>query len=176
MPIRRSLPYLAALILLFQAFAANAQQVADPGFHSVGRGAPLAVSLPSPRMPLNFGSATPQDWKNLLDDLQHYPFVGPMLLAPRGAAADANTPVVKAGSAFDGAAPPWVQPLPIDIFNSKDFYKDKDLWKDPRYFRCNSPEELEMQRGAIFNATIGKDPPRTAASACSDRDYPRAGI
>ena len=176
MSIRRSLPYLAALFLLCQAFAASAQQVADPGFHSVGRGAPLPVSLPSPRMPLNFGSATPQDWKNLLDDLQHYPFVGPMLLTPRGAPAGANLPIVKAGSAWDGAAPPGVKPLPIDLFTSKDFYKDKDLWKDPRYFRCNSPEGIEMQRGAIFNATIGKDPPRTAAWGYCDRDYPRAAI
>jgi len=69
-----------------------------------------------------------------------------------------------------------VQPLPIDIFTSKDFYKDKDLWKDPRYFRCNSPEGLEMQRGAIFAPTIGKDPPRSAAWGRCDRDYPRAAI
>jgi hypothetical protein len=176
MSIRRTLRCLATLLLLCQTVGAGAQQVADPGFHSVGRGAPLAVALPTPRTPLNFGSATPEDWKNLLDDLQHYPFVGPMILTPRGAPPEAHLPVVQAGSAWDGAAPPGVQPLPIDIFTSKDFYQDKALWQDPRYFRCNSPEGLEMQRGAIFNPTIGKDPPRTAAWGYCDRDYPRVAI
>ena len=53
------------------------------------------------------------------------------------------------GSAWNGAVPAGVQPLPIDIFTSKDFYKDRELWKDKRYFRCNSPQGLELQRGAI---------------------------
>ena len=74
-------------------------------------------------------------------------------------------PPMEIGSAFNGATPPGVTALPIDIFTSKDFYKDQPLWKDPRYFRCNSPEGLEMQRGAIFPATIGNDPPRSAAWA-----------
>ena len=177
MPIRRGLHYAAAIVLLCQALCVGAQQVADPGFHSIGRGAPLAVALPTPRAPLNFGSAKLDDWRNLLEDLQHYPFVGPMMLAPRGGAtAGANLPTIKVGSAWDGAAPAGVKPLPIDIFTSKDFYQDKQLWTDPRYFRCNSPEGLELQRGAIFNATAGKDPPRTAAWGYCNRDYPRAAI
>src|SRR6185295_5574836 len=61
-------------------------------------------------------------------------------------------------------------------FTSKDFYKDRELWTDKRYFRCNSPEGLELQRGAIFGSTIGKDPPRTAAWGYCDRDYPRKAI
>jgi hypothetical protein len=64
----------------------------------------------------------------------------------------------------------------VDLFTSKDFYKDRALWTDPRYFRCNSPQGLEMQRGAIFPATIGNDPPRSAAWGYCDRDYPRKGI
>ena len=177
MPNRRTLKRcLVALAMLCMTAFARAQEVADPGFHSVGRGAPLASVLPTPRLPINFGVATPDDWKHLMDDLQHYPFVGPLRLAPRGAPPDAHLQGVGVGSAWDGAAPPGVQPLPIDIFTSKDFYKDKDLWKDPRYFRCNSPEGLEMQRGAIFAPTIGKDPPRSAAWGRCDRDYPRAAI
>jgi hypothetical protein len=29
--------------------------------------------------------------------------------------------------------------LKTDIFTSKDFYADRALWTDKRYFRCNSP-------------------------------------
>ena len=41
------------------------------------------------------------------------------------------------------------KPLPRDIFNSPDFYADKELWSDPRYFRCNSPQATEYQRGVL---------------------------
>src|SRR3990172_2098839 len=48
---------------------------------------------------------------------------------------EGNTPIY---AARDGATPPGVTPLPIDIFATRDFYKDKALWFDPRYYRCNS--------------------------------------
>ena len=47
---RRHARAIAAALVLLAAFlgqAARAQQVADPGFHSVGRGAPLAAALPT---------------------------------------------------------------------------------------------------------------------------------
>src|SRR6516225_8186274 len=43
------------------------------------------------------------------------------------------------GSQWDGKPPDGIQPLPLDMFTSRDFYKDRALWSDPRYFRCNSP-------------------------------------
>ena len=151
-----------------------AQQIADPGFKSVGRGAPLAVAMPAPTLPLGpqAANATPEQMQRVFQELMQYPFVGPMNLGAPGGQQGAP-PGVKIGAAFDGAVPSGVQALPVDIFTSKDFYQDRALWTDKRYFRCNSPQGLEAQRGAIFPATIGNDPPRTAAWGYCDRDYPR---
>jgi hypothetical protein len=84
-----------------------------------------------------------------------------------------NTPIF---AARDGAVPAGVTPLPHDIFASKDFYKDRDLWFDKRYYRCNSPVGLEQIWGAYMVPLIGDDPPRTAAWGFCDRDYPREEI
>ena len=79
-------------------------------------------------------------------------------------------------AARDGAVPAGVTPLAVDIFTTKDFYKDASLWSDPRYYRCNSPVGLEQIWGAYEVPLIGNDPPRTAAWGFCDRDYPRANI
>ena len=86
---------------------------------------------------------------------------------------EGNTPIF---AAKDGAVPPGVQPLRVDIFTTRDFYKDRDLWTDPRYYRCNSAVGLEQIWGAYEVPLIGDDPPRTAAWGFCDRDYPRREI
>jgi len=58
------------------------------------------------------------------------------------------------GPAWDGKPPDGVQPLPIDMFTSKDFYKDRALWMDQRYWRCNAPRQIaDMRSGGAGAST-----------------------
>jgi hypothetical protein len=62
------------------------------------------------------------------------------------------------------------------LFTTKDFYKDKALWMDKRYFRCNSSIGIEEQWGANGARLIGKAGASTAAWGRCERDYPREAI
>ena len=129
----------------------RAQRIADPGFKSVGRGAPL------------------------LADLNEREMTGATVRAPTaGGKPDAPSGFI--GSALNGESPAGIAPLAVDLFTSKDFYKDRQLWSDPRYFRCNSPAALEDLWGANRVSLIGDNPPASAAWGHCDRDYPREAI
>lgn len=66
-----------------------------------------------------------------------------------------------------------MQPLAIDLFKSKNFYKDKDLWLDKRYYRCNTPRLLSE----IWNQRrIGPNPPESASWGDCNTDLKRESI
>ena len=85
------------------------------------------------------------------------------------------------GPEWDGRPPDGLQPLPVDVFTTTDFYKDRDLWMNPLYWRCNSPRMMaDLRSGGAGRATtdprVGSNPPVSARWGDCNSDWPRENI
>jgi hypothetical protein len=143
------------------ALSAGSQETAQLDFASVGRGAPMKA------------------------DLGDYQETGYSRRAPGGGGRVGGAGAPRGGGPAGAAGlpaqptsepPPGVEPLPVDLFTSTDFYADREIWTDPRYFRCMSPVAIEEIWGANPGTSAGDLDAADAPWGDCSRDYPREAI
>src|SRR3984957_8337161 len=66
----------------------------------------------------------------------------PAARGPQGQGNQGGGGFGRGGTPTFAGPPAGMQALPLDLFSSKNFYKDQKLWSDQRYFRCNTPRQL----------------------------------
>jgi hypothetical protein len=147
-----SLALAGAAVVLAAAWSSHAQSPAP--------GAKPAAAADQPAKP---PPPTPQELRRMAGPFGiPYPFDLSYML--RGGFGPFGAP----GDAVTKGPPAGVQALPIDMYSSKNFYKDQKLWSDPRYYRCNTPRMLVEWMWE--SGKIGKTPPTSAtwSDSCSD--------
>ena len=94
----------AGLVGVAMASPGLTQHLPDPGFKSVGRGAPVLVPLPTPDFRIGGGAPrlSPEQLAERQAELSKYPFVG-TIGAPPGAPPARGMFGVTAASAWNGA-------------------------------------------------------------------------
>src|SRR5690606_7528874 len=93
-------------------------------------------------------------------------------LPPVGSSTQRNGTFI--GSAPAGKTPEGIQPLARDLLTTPDFYADRALWSDPRYFRCTTLLATETLWVGAAASNPGR--PGNAPWGYCDRDYPRQHI
>ena len=97
----------------------------------------------------------------------------PARRATAAASAGAAARIRPRKHAYICGPPAGMQALPMDLFTSKNFYKDHDLWSDQRYFRCNTPRQIT---DIWTSGRIKDNPPNSASWGDCKIDYPREKI